>query len=139
MPKGKAQVLNFLNNTYCRLRPSKISAGGVGVFAIRDIPKNKKIFLGQINERWYKFNMADLKKLDKEILKMIDDFFVIEPDGSIKIPASGLNGMDMSFYVNNSNKPNAKTSDNGFTFMSLREIKKGEEITVAYSSYDHKY
>lgn len=137
MTKNKKQVLNFLTNTYCRLRPSKIA--GVGVFAIRNIPKNKKIFLGQINEQWYKFKMSELENLDNEIINMVDDFFVIEKDNTVKIPASGLNGMDMSFYVNNSKKPNVKTSDNGFTFVSLREIKKGEEITVAYNTYDPKY
>jgi len=137
MNREKTKVLHLLENIYCRLKPSRIS--GVGVFAIRDIPKGKKLFLGQIDEEWYKFKIKELKNLNKEVLKMIDDFFVIEQDGSVKIPKSGFNGMDMSFYINNSKNPNAKTIDNGFTFISSRKIKKGEEITVAYSDYDYKY
>ena len=137
MKQTKKKTYEFLMNTYCRLKPSKIS--GVGVFAIRDIPKNTILFKGQINEKWYKFKMEELKNLDKEILKMVDDFFVIEKNGIVSIPKSGLNGMDISFFVNNSKNFNAKTIDNGFTFSTIRKIKKGEEVTVAYSDYDYKY
>ncbi len=131
------EIFDTLKNTYCRLKPSKIS--GVGVFAIRDISPKTELFKGQINQRWSRFKIKELKDLDKEILKMIDDFFVIEKDGSVSIPRSALNGMDMSFYINHSKKPNARTIDNGFTFISSRKIKKGEEITTSYSDYDYKY
>ncbi|MBU2635302.1 SET domain-containing protein [Patescibacteria group bacterium] len=137
MNKEKQLTLEILKNTYCRLKPSKIS--GVGVFAIRDISPNTELFKGQINQKWLKFRMKEFESLDKEIIKMIDDFFVIEKDKSVSLPRSGLNGMDMSFYVNHSKNPNAKTIDNGFTFVSLRKIKKGEEITISYASYDYKY
>lgn len=137
MNNNKLKTLKILKNTNCRLKSSKIS--GVGVFAIKDIPKGQKLFPGQIDEQWYKFKVEELQNLNKEVLRMIDDFFVIEKDGSVKIPKSGLNGMDMSFYVNNSKNPNTKTIDNGFTFVSLKKIRKGEEITTAYSDYDYKY
>lgn len=137
MNKEKQLTLKILKNTYCRLKPSKIS--GVGVFAIRDIPPKTELFKGQINQKWLKFRMEEFESLDKEIIKIIDDFFVIEKNKSVSLPKSGLNGMDMSFYVNHSKNPNAKTIDNGFTFVSLRRIKKGEEITISYSSYDYKY
>lgn len=133
----KQRVLYYLKNTYARLKPSGIE--GVGVFAIRDISKNTKIFLGQHHEPWYSFKTSDLKDLDLEILKMIDDFFVIEENQTLTIPAAGLNGIDMSFYLNNSDKPNIKTIDGGFTFVSKRDIKKGEELTVSYAQYDYKF
>ncbi|MDP3901658.1 MAG: SET domain-containing protein [bacterium] len=137
MPLAKQKTINILKNTYCRLRPSKIS--GVGVFAIRDIPPETNLFRGQNNERWQTFKMSELEILDKDVLKMIDDFFVIEKDGTVRIPKSGLNGVDVSFYVNHSEKPNAKTIDGGFSFKSLRKINKGEEITASYAAYDYKY
>ncbi len=133
MNKEKLKVLNLLQNTYCRLKSSKVS--GVGVFAVRDIPKGKNIFLGQIDEKWYKFHVSELKKIDPEVMEMIKDFFVIEKDQTLTIPKSGLNGMDMSFYPNHSDKPNIKTIDNGFSFVSLRKIKKGEELVVSYKTY----
>ena len=137
MKNDKLKTLEILKNTYCRLKPSKTS--GVGVFAIRNIAKGQNLFPGLVKGRWYKFNTEELKELDKEILKMIDDFFVIEKDGSVEIQKLGLNGMDMSFYLNNSKNPNSKTIDDGLTFIALKKIKKGEEITVAYGDYDHKY
>lgn len=138
----KEQILNLLKNTYCRLKGSKIE--GVGVFAIRNIPKGKNPFLGSINQPWYKFNIKDLnKKLDKEVLKLIDDFCVIEKNGEVYIPKTGLNGIDISFFVNNSKNPNLKIKENGkdeaLTFITKRIIKKGEELTVTYATYDEKY
>ena len=129
----KVKILKRLKNTYCRLRPSTIE--GVGVFAIRDIPKNINPFQGVKNQRWYKFDIAQLKKLNKEILKMVDDFYVIEKNKTVLIPEYALNGMDISFLVNNSESPNLKTIDGGFTFITLRKIKKGEELTAAYGTY----
>jgi len=83
--------------------------------------------------------MSELKNLDKEVLKMIDDFFTIEKDQTVQIPEGAFADMNISYYLNNSDTPNAVTLDEGFTFVSKRAIKKGEEITVAYSTYDEKY
>lgn len=137
MTEEKQKTFKILKQTYCRIQPSAIS--GVGVFAIRDIPANVDLFVGQKNQKWLRYKIEELKKLDKAILEMTDAFFVIEKDKTVLIPELGLNGMDMSFYLNHSKNPNAKTIDGGLIFISLRKIKKGEEITVDYASYDYKY
>lgn len=133
----KEVILKKLKNTYCRLQPSKIS--GIGVFAIRDIPAGINPFKGCREQEWTEFNIQELKGLDKEILRMIDDFNVIEKDGTVLIPDCALNGMDISFFVNNSDSHNLETNDGGFTFITTRKIKKGEELTVSYKTYDDKY
>ena len=132
----KEKLLEKLKNTYCRLKCSDIE--GVGVFAIQDIPEGVNPF-NKDDSEWLKFHIYELKNLNPEIIKMIDDFFVIEEDGSVLIPEGGLNGIDISFFVNNSDNSNLYTSDEGLSFKTLRHIKKGEELTVAYSSYDYKY
>ena len=137
MENKKQEILKKLNNTYCRFKPSGIQ--GVGVFAIRDIPDGVNPFQGIHVQKWIEFNMYELQELDKEILQMIDDFCVVEKDGSVLIPENGLNGMDISFFLNHSSEPNLKTVDEGFTFVTLRNISKGEELTVGYETYDHKY
>ena len=129
----KNSIIKKLENTYCRLKRSKID--GVGIFAIRDIPKNKNPFQGIRKQKWYKLKLSDFKNLDKEVLKMIDDFFDIEKDGKVFIPELGLNGMDISFFLNHSEKPNIKTTNKGSHFLTLRKIKRGEELTVSYRSY----
>ncbi|MBU3934985.1 SET domain-containing protein [Patescibacteria group bacterium] len=130
----KSSVIENFKNTYCRLKPSKIS--GVGVFAVRDIPQNKNLFQGIKKHKWYKLRLSDFKNFDKEILRMIDDFFSVEKDGKVWVPEVGLNGIDISFFLNTSESPNVKTADKGFTFLTMRKIKKGEELTVSYKSYD---
>lgn len=137
MLNKRKKILKKLKNTYCRLQPSKIE--GIGVFAIRDIPANINPFQESKNQRWHEFKTSQLKKLDKEVRKMIDDFYVIEKDKTVMIPEYALDGMSTSFFVNHSASPNLKTIDEGFIFITLRKIKKGEELTIAYDTYDHKY
>jgi len=141
MNSQKKQILENLKNTYCRLKASKID--GVGVFAIRDIPKGENPFFKTPQRRWSKFNISEIKKLDKEILRLIDDFFVIEKNGEVYLPQYGLNGIDISFFVNNSKRPNLSVVENkeksALDFVTNRKIKKGEELTVSYSTYDYKY
>ena len=134
--ENKLATLNLLKNTYCRIKPSKI--GGVGVFAIQDIPANTELFKGMIDQEWIKLTTQEISALPPEVLKMIDDFFVIE-NNSVSLPKGGLNSMDMSYYINSSTEPNAVTTDNGFTFFSSRAISKGEEVTISYATFDPKY
>ncbi len=137
MNATKQKILNNLVNTYCRLRASKIE--GVGVFAIREIPRGKNPFFGLKKQKWHKFQISELKSLGKETLSLIDSFFVIHKNGAVYISDSCLNGMDVSYFLNDSKKPNIKTIDDGENFVTLRKIKKGEELTVAYATYDEKY
>jgi SET domain-containing protein len=137
MEKIKQKILDNLKNTYCRLKPSRIE--GVGIFAIRDIPKGINPFLGTKKQVWHKFQISELKPLGKEILSLIDSFFVIHKDGTVYISDSCLNGMDISYFLNNSKKPNVKTTDDGENFKTIKKIKKGEELAVSYATYDEKY
>jgi SET domain-containing protein len=137
MTNGKKEILESLKNTYCRLKPSKIE--GVGVFAVKDIPKGINPFQGVRKQRWHKFQISELKNLGKETLSLIDSFFVIHKDGTVFIPDEGLNGMDISYFLNDSRNPNVKTIDDGENFVTLRKVKKGEELTVTYATYDEKY
>ena len=132
----KQEVLSQLKNTYCRLKPSKIE--GVGVFAIRDIPEGVNPFGEASPKIWHEFQKEELKDLAPEIMELLDVFYVVEKDGSVYIPEKALNGIDISFFVNNSENPNIKTIDGGLNFVTLREIKKGEELVISYATYDDK-
>lgn len=128
----KKRCLSLLKKTYCRLQPSKID--GVGVFAIRDIPKRTSIFCGSPRQNWLSLNKDELKNLNQEIRKMIDDFFISDGN-SVCIPANGLNGIDISFFLNYSEKPNCRPSAND-SFVTTKRVKKGEELTADYAAYD---
>jgi len=132
---NKKQLLeNLKNDIYCRLKPSPIH--GVGVFAIRNIQKGIDPFKGCKVVRWYGFNEKELKNLHPAVKKMVYDLLSLQK-GKIWVPDFGMNGVDISFFVNSSKKPNLKAvEDKNFRFITLREIKKGEELTVNYSTYD---
>jgi len=133
----KKKLLENLQNTYCRIKPSKIE--GVGVFAIRDIPHGINPLPEEKNPKWITLNEEDLKDMPKEVIELIDSFFVIEKDKTVEIPECGLNRMDISFFLNHSLNPNMQTKDLGYNFITSRKIKKGEELTVDYGTYDYKF
>lgn len=128
--------MSILEKTYCRL--VSFSIEGVGVVAIQDIPKGMCPFPNMSQRVLYEFHMDELAHLPQEVVQMIDDYFVIEKNGTVKIYDSVFT-MDFSFFVNHSSEPNLQTIDDGFTFVATRDIPKGEELTVDYGSYDEKW
>jgi SET domain-containing protein len=135
---NKKQILkNLKNDIYCRLKQSPVH--GIGVFAIRKIPKGIEPFKGCKVERWYGFKEKELKNLNPSVRKMVHDFFAVHK-GKIWIPNFGLNGIDILYFTNSSKEPNLKAMEfkNKFTFITVREIKAGEELTVDYSTYDER-
>ena len=136
----KALLSNLNNDVYCRIKPSK--KHGVGVFAIKDIPKNTNPFkvTGKecIKQRIINISEEDANKLNKEVKKMLDDFYH-KQDGVYGVPYRGLNSNDISFYMNTSKKPNVgfKSIDNCslVVFNTLKKIKKGEELLINYDEF----
>ncbi len=139
MSKKDKLLDNLEHHIYARLRPSKLQ--GVGVFAIKDIPKGVNPFKMTNNSRYktIKYEKEELKHLNPEVKKMIIDF--IEPDeGKIfHIPENGLNSLDITFYLNHSNDNNLGVVDDKddeyCSFVALRTIKKGEELLINYDDY----
>jgi SET domain-containing protein len=135
---AKKFIQDLEKNIYCRIRPSKIE--GIGVFAIRYIPKNTKIFK---TIRKTKFTGIDPKlvfsnpRIDEAVKQMVRDFFVVWK-GKLYLPNFSLNEIDISFFINYSKKPNV-VDKNGEEFFALKGIKKGEELTVDYRNYCDKY
>lgn len=136
----KALLKNLNEDIYCRIKPSK--KHGVGVFAIRDIPKDTypfKLTGNQcIKQKIINISEEEVKKLHPEVRKLVDDFYHKE-DGIYGIPYRGLNSNDISFYMNTSKKPNVSFEYNkGCTmvvFKTLRKIKKGEELLINYNEF----
>jgi len=133
----KKKLINKLKNTYCRIGVSKIH--GVGVIAIRNIPKDTNPFFGIKKQKWIQVSKKELKGIPKEVLRMVSDFMVTLPNKSLLVNENGMNGMDISFFLNDSKNPNVITLDDGETFFTTRLIKKGEELTSKYETYDWKY
>ncbi len=134
----KKQWLASLNNVYTRIGVSKTH--GVGVIAIRPIPKGTDPFIG-CDE------FGDLLRIPKAELdaypaptaakELVRAFFVLE-DGYYHVPDYGLNGIPKSYYLNHSTTPNTVAIDGGETFTTARAIKTGEELTADYRTYNRE-
>ena len=118
-----------------RLAPSKISGGGVGVFAIRKIEKGEDIFYDEYDEMIW-INEEDLGPLPEKIRKLYDDFCVIKDDGTRYGCPKSFNQLMPCWYLNSSDRPNIRCDEkNGYKFYALRDISEGEELTVNYETY----
>lgn len=127
---NKTQLLkNLKENVYCKIGRSNIH--GVGVIAIRDIPRGTDPFVGHHEEDYIVFTKEELKNIDDEVKKLIHDFFIIQGNKYL-IPKSGLNGIDISYFMNHSNTPNIQTDAKGEQNYAICDIKKGEELTINY-------
>ncbi|MBU3897190.1 MAG: SET domain-containing protein [Nanoarchaeota archaeon] len=127
------KVISRIKEIFCRLKPSKIH--GIGLFAIRNIPKGENPFKSEPKQKWIKVNKNVFKCSDPEIFKIIDDFYWFDKKGNGWIPERGFYAMGLSFYLNHSKKPNLKRNDENGNFIALRDIKKNEELTVDYVTY----
>lgn len=115
-------ILNRLDNVYCRLAPSKIH--GVGIFAIKDIPKGinpfKQSYMAQ------DAITVDKKKVkDIEILNLLNDYHPSE--NNIQVISLYPNQLIWTNYINYSEFDNIELHEDG-EWRTTRLIKKGEEI-----------
>lgn len=130
----KQTVKRILRESYCRLAPSRIH--GVGVFAIRDIPKRTDPFaVGVRHPRgWVRIMPAEIERAPAGVRNLLASLFVPDADGAFRIPILGTNLVDIGAYLNHSDRPNMRSSD-GHRFVTRRRIRAGEEMTVDYATY----
>lgn len=125
--------MNFPHdNVFARLQASAIH--GVGVFAIQSIPRGTKIFRPDPTDIvWIDRNA--LQRLPSDVRELYEDFCIVR-NGQLGCP-SNFNAMTPSWYLNHSDQPNVVCDDH-FEFVASRDIRKGEELTVDYETYNSK-
>ena len=128
----KRQLIKALDRVYCRIQPSE---HGVGVFAIRDIPANTNPFIGCYSGSFTPITPEELKKVSEEVQKLVVDFSPLQ-EGKYYLPRCGIARIDISFYVNHSKTPNCREEGEGIDFITTKEVKAGEELTVDYDTYN---
>jgi len=116
-------------DVYVRLKPSKIH--GIGVFAIREIPKGVDVF-GEDDEPFVRVPARTVRALRGEMRRLYDDFCVLEEE-EFWCPVT-FNALTISWYLNHSARPNVDSVD-GLRFVSRRRIRQGEELTADYTTY----
>lgn len=119
------KVAEHLNNTvFAKLGVSPIH--GVGVFAIRDIPKGQVVtdysHLSDSSKQMFEIDETEFYAVLPEIQALILDRFSFQ-QGSLLRFVSPNYDQNLQSFMNHSDEPNVAE------LVALRDIKKGEEIT----------
>lgn len=129
MTTTKKKLLAHLRQeVYCHLGVSPIH--GIGVFAIRAIPKGINPMRSLLQHQELAFTPAEIKTLPRSVRKEIGIFCYYDED-QVLVPTIGLNSMHMAVYLNHSKKPNVQYQKNG-QLVSLCAIKSGAELLLDY-------
>jgi len=120
LPKRKTDESSFI------LRPSKIE--GVGVSTTCDIGKG--VFLELFPGAKTRFiTYAQFKKLNP-LEKNFCTRYGVEDENGIHFPKN-FSKMEIGWYLNHGNKPNAHR-DGNYDYFASRNIKGSEEIIIDY-------
>lgn len=131
----KEFIHDLEKNIYCRIKPSSVH--GVGVFAIRDIPKGTNPFLGHRPAKWRGVAYHDIyenPQIPSEVVEYVDAMCSGRNE-MLFVPSYSLNAIDTYYYINHSDSPNMGGPLDSNEFVALRDIKKGEELFVDYHAY----
>jgi len=130
----KDSLLNHLQNgLFIRIKKSGVH--GVGLFAVRDIPKGTNPFQSLLKTEYIEFTQEELENaLPKNTYEMIDAYSARD-ENFIYIPTHGFNPIDLPYLINHSDEPNVATDVEGEHFVTLRDIKEGEELFSDFSTY----
>lgn len=126
---------------------------GVGVQAIRNIPKKTYIFDNTLGSciQYHPVSFTEKEVEDAAgptVSAYIKDFYLSEKrqnngDTILSLPINvlGPNTMDISFFLNHSDTPNLGIKNNKkecdmTVYYSLRDIKINEELTIDYNKFD---
>lgn len=127
---NKTQLLDELRNqTYVRIKPSSIH--GIGVFAIRDIPKGCRNIFGPETEAWTELSFEEVEALPEHSRHLIETYCLFD-DKNYFVPADGFKAMDLALFLNHGDEPNVVSVNEGAFFEAIRDIAAGEEILVDY-------
>lgn len=128
----KQELLHELSgNTWVMLRPSAIE--GIGVFAVRDIPKGCRDMFGKPDaaDEWITISKNEIETLPAHARFLVGNYCLYDEENYF-LPAHGFKKMDVSLFLNHSDTPNIVSINDGDFFETLRDIKQGEELLIDY-------
>ncbi len=125
----KKKILKHLKDeVYCHLGISKVH--GIGVFAIRSIPKGVNPMRTWSDSKEVKFTHKELQGIPKSVKKELEIFCYYDKE-VMEVPSVGMHTLNMAVYLNHSKTPSVKYRKNG-QLVTLRAIKSGEELMLDY-------
>ncbi len=128
----REQLLHELRHeTYVTIQPSPLH--GNGVFAIRPIPKGCRNMFSQGMGAFIKIERSEVEALPAHSRYLVETYCLFDDD-FYWVPEYGFKLMDVSLYLNHSDKPNIISINDGEYFETLRDIEPGEELLIDYGT-----
>lgn len=129
--KKQALLKQLAESTYVMIKASPVH--GIGVFAIRDIPKGTQDIFSQGIGEWIEVSKEEVDALPKHSRDLVENHCLFD-DKSYFIPDYGFKLVDLVIYLNHSDKPNVVSVNDGERFEAIRDIASGEELFVDYGT-----
>jgi SET domain-containing protein len=127
----KELLLELMQDTWCMIRPSALH--GIGVFALRDIPKGTTTLFSRNIGEWIGVNKTEVAQLPEHSRDLVENYCLYD-DEQYFIPDYGFKVLDMVNFLNHSDTPNIRSVNEGEWFEALRDIDKDEELLVDYGT-----
>ncbi len=125
------ELLADLRETYIMLKPSPVH--GIGVFAIRDIPKGCRTMFSKDSGEWIKLPIAEVEKLPEASKDLVETYCLYDEE-HYYVPDYGFKKMDLVNYLNHSAQPNVRSVNDGEFFEAITDIPAGQELLVNYEA-----
>jgi SET domain-containing protein len=129
--KKESLLQQLQQSTYVMIQPSPLH--GIGVFAIRDIPKGTRDMFSQGVGEWIKLTIAEVEALPKHSRDLVENHCLFDED-FYYVPDYGFKLVDLVIYLNHSDTPNVISVNDGEYFEAIRDIAAGEELLVDYGT-----
>jgi SET domain-containing protein len=127
----EALLKDLQKDTYVMIKPSPLH--GIGVFAIRDIPKGTRDIFSQGVGEWIKLTIAEVEALPNHSRDLVENHCLFD-EGYYYVPDYGFKLVDLVIYLNHSETPNVISINEGEFFEAIRDIATGEELLVDYGT-----
>lgn len=124
-------LLELSGDTWVMIKPSPIE--GIGVFALRDIPKGCRSMFCKTNnhEKWISISKAEVETLPYHSKTLIENYCLYD-DENYFVPDYGFKKMDLVNFLNHADTPNIISINEGEFFETIKDIKQGEELVIDY-------
>ena len=127
----EALLKQLAESTYVMIKASPVH--GIGVFAIRDIPKGTQDIFSQGIGDWIEVSKEEVEALPKHSRDLVENHCLFD-EKSYFIPDYGFKLVDLVIYLNHSDRPNVVSINDGERFEAIRDISCGEELFVDYGT-----
>ncbi|MEP7320770.1 MAG: SET domain-containing protein-lysine N-methyltransferase [Saprospiraceae bacterium] len=128
----KSQLLQELKEQhFVMIKPSPVH--GIGVFAVRDIPKGCRDMFSPEDGEWVRLSFDEVEALPEPSKYMVHTYCLYD-DTHYFVPAKGFKKMDVALYLNHDEHPNIASINEGEEFETLRDIMEGEELFLDYGT-----